>query len=413
MGKVVLVQPKVRWMSTWESLACGYLISYAEKHGHFDEIEFYSQFFDSDETIIKGCNNASIVGFSCTSPQMKFGLELAQRIKEVNPYVWIVFGGVHPSALPMETLKHPQVDQVIVGEGERSFLRVLQGNRDKIVWTEPIQNLDDIPFPNRIKIRSERCIQMAYRNNKERIASILTSRGCPMHCVFCSDHIVWGRKTRRRSVSNVLDEIAQVVNDWRIDFLKAADAEINSDPMWLLDFCKEKIKRGIDVEMGANIHAGLCNRKMFNWMKRAGFREIWIGVETGSPRILRQIRKGTTIEQIKRAFKWSKDAGLLRRAYFMVGMPDETLEDVKLTFRLAEEIEPDIVGMTILCPYPRTEIYMRDPDRFKDWDWSVCDEYGNPYWKTETFSNEDLKAIQRNFMDKFKDRLCYRLRKKN
>jgi len=195
------------------------------------------------------------------------------------------------------------------------------------------------------------------------------------------------------------------VNDWHIDFLKFADAEINSNLHWLREFCYEKIEKGITVPWGANVHAALMDEKLIKLMKEANCREIWVGVESGSPRILKIIQKGITVSMVENVFKWGKDAGIKRRAYFMVGFPSETWKDFEMSMNLAEKLDPDVVGCTVLCPYPGTQLYS---EKYADVDWSEADEYGNDFYRTEYFSNFELKDMQKEFTDKFKDRLCFR-----
>lgn len=125
MPKIAFVQPKS--FHTWEALNIGYLASYLRLHG-YNDITFYSGFFDSDEEIIRECKEADIIGFSCTSPQIKHALQLAKAIENDRNY--IVFGGVHPSALPEDTLENDWVDAVVVGEGEMAFLDIVDGNHE-------------------------------------------------------------------------------------------------------------------------------------------------------------------------------------------------------------------------------------------------------------------------------------------
>lgn len=410
--RITLVRP--RYFSVWESLACGYIASYLKKYYRGKlEIRFYDGFFDSDKTIIEGSVDSDIVGFSCTSPQMKHALALAQRIKEENPNVLTVFGGHHPSSLPKETLAYPQVDVAVVGEGETAMLDIATFSEDpmvvmrKVVYqASPIPNLDAVPFPDRQLIRQDRTIALTEKNDGERIVSVLSGRGCPFNCVFCTgDHDVFGRKPRKRSVNNVLDEVEQLVRDWRIDFLKFADAEINTSIPWLQTFCSEKIRRNITVPWGANVHAAIMDKATIKYMKKANCREIWVGCETGSPRILKRIGKSVTLKQIENVFRWAKQYGIKRRAYFLVGLPGETREDFELTLKFAEKLDADVLGCTVLCPFPGTKLYN---ERYADVDWSTADEYGNDFWSTEYASNEELKAWQAEFTERFKDRLCWR-----
>jgi len=407
--KITLIRPK--YQSVWESLACGFIASYLRRYYKGDlELKFFDSFFDKDKEIIEGSVDSDYIGFSCTSPQMAHALCLAKQIKEQNPRVITVFGGHHPSSLPKETLALPNVDLVVVGEGETGMLAILDlQRRGGVLHSQIIHNLDTIPFPDRRLIRQDRTLALTEENDGERIASALSSRACPFECVFCTgDHDVFGDVTRRRSVRHVLDEIEQLVKEWKIDFLKFADAEVNTSKGWLQDFCNEKIERGITVPWGANIHTALMDESILKLMKEANCREIWVGVESGSPRILREIRKGTTVKMVENVFRWTREVGIKRRAYFMCGFTSETREDFEMTLELAERIDADVYGMTILCPYPGTSLFSEE---FGDVDWSKADEYNNDFWRTKNFTNEELKAMQAEFMEKFKDRLCFRLKK--
>ena len=132
-----------------------------------------------------------------------------------------------------------------------------------------------------------------------------------------------------------------------------------------------------------------------------------MGVESGSDRILKDIGKGLRVKRIKKAFGWAKDAGIERRGFFLFGMPNETREDLLLTETLIDEIKPDVVGFTILCPYPGTAFY--DPTTHKNVDWEKADEYSNDFWSTEHFTNIELKAQQAYFKTKYDLLLCERL----
>jgi len=140
-------------------------------------------------------------------------------------------------------------------------------------------------------------------------------------------------------------------------------------------------------------------------MKEANCTQINVGCESGSPRILRAMRKGITVDKIIEVFSNAKKYGLSRRAFFNIGMPEEEATDIKLTEKLIEDIAPDVVGVTILCPYPGTGLY--DKNKFFDVDWSVTDEYGNDFWRTNNLTNNELKFWQRYLTDRFKENLAW------
>ncbi len=401
--KIVFIQPKTIFGNTWEALNIGYMAAYLKEQGYSDT-HFFSGFFDLDEMIIEECKDADIVGFSCTSPQMKHALQLAEKIK--NSKNWIVFGGVHPSVLPQDTLDNKCVDAVVVGEGESAMLKIVQGDRSRIVQSPYIQDLDELPFPDRLLIKQERNIQQAYRDNNLRIASIFSSRGCPFNCAFCASHCVWTRRVRFRSVNNVLDEFTQVVKDLNIDFIKFSDDTFGLQKDWLINFCQEKIKRNLNAPFGCNIRVNTADREILEWLKKAGCKELWAGVESGSPKILEEMNKGIDIEQVKWFFAITKEMGFFRRAYILLGMPNETKNDIKMTEDLIDKIEPDMVGFTILAPYPGTSFY--DPVRHKNADWSLVDEYGNNLVEGKYLTNVELVAEQKRLVKKYKDIITYR-----
>lgn len=408
--KVTLVQP--RYVNIWEAIGLGYIAAYCKKNFKGPlEIEYYQGYFDSDELIVSKAKTSDVVGFSCTSPTFKSGLSLAQRIKEINPNVRTVFGGYHPTALKEKVSQYHGVDQVIVGEGEKAFLSILNGNTEKIVTGKPVQ-FSELPHPDRDVIKNHREVDLCYSMIGKRIASFQSARVCPFQCIFCSERIITGaynkltNPIRLRDDGDLLDEIQAVVKKYKLDMFKFVDATWNTSVDKVINFCKRKIAQKDTTEWECNIHAALTNEEMFYWMKEASCIQINVGCESGSPKILKKMKKGITVDKIADVFSWAKKYEIARRGFFSIGMPDESLEDIRLTEKLVEEIRPDVFGVTILCPYPGSELY--DDKKFSDIDWSGADEYSNDFWRTEHFSNQELKYWQNYLVEKFKDNLAWR-----
>jgi len=406
------VQPNVGFKGhTWEALGIGYLAAYLRKYyvGNLD-IGFYSGFYDSDEQIIEAGKNADIIGFGCTSPQYKHGLALAQQIKTRNNH--IVFGGIHPSALPDLLLSEECIDAVVTGEGEKAMLQLVQDVAKGVdihkrrYAVDHIENLDDLPFPDRKAIKNERNILQAFHDEGTRITSVLSSRGCPFRCSFCCSHVLWQHKVRFRSPANILDEVEELIRDWNIQFLKFADDTFTVNKQNVIEFCRLKIERGIKIPYGANAHVNTMDEEMLTHLVESGCQELWYGVESGSPRILKDMRKNTDIDTIRRAFKLAKEMGIRTRAYFLLGMPNETAEDIEKTERLCDELQPDIVGFTLLAPFPINQYF--DRESMADWDWSVFDEYDNDWVSTKTITNRELKDIQQRLVTKYRQVATFR-----
>jgi radical SAM superfamily enzyme YgiQ (UPF0313 family) len=408
--KVVLVQPY--YENIWEPIGLGFIAGYLKENFVGDiEIVCYQGNFDTDETIVEGSLDADVVGFSCTSPAWPHALRLAEEMKKKNPEIRTVFGGFHPSALPQECAAHPYVDQVVIGEGEEVFLEIVNGRTDAVIQgTKPA--MQELPWPDRSIIKNYRTVDLCESMNGKRTASFQCNRVCPVNCAFCAERIVTGRFNRRnnpirsREVSELCDEIESVIEELDLNYFKFVDATFDISAKFVIEFCKEKIKRGITTEWECLIHASFASEEMFEWLKKSQCHQVNIGCESGSNRILRDVGKGLQIKTIKNVFAWAKKYGVERRGFFLFGMPNETREDLKLTEDLIDEIKPDVVGFTILCPYPGTNLY--DPELHKDVNWETADEYSNNFWHTEHFTNIELKAQQAYFKTKYDLLLCER-----
>jgi len=410
--KVVFIQPKVGFQGhTWEALGIGYLIAYLNAYyNRALDIEFYSGFYDSDELIVKSCEDADIIGFSCTSPQYKHALMLAEKIKRKDNV--IVIGGAHPSALPDLVIKDNPVDVVVQGEGERSILKIIEdvSNGKKIskeiYYSDYIENIDSIPFPNRGAIKCERNINEAYKDNNLRITSILSSRGCPYSCGFCCSHCIWGRVPRLRSASNIFNEFDDLVNKWGIEFIKFADDTFTISKKRVIDFCKIKLEKGLQTPYGANAHINTMDEDVIKYLSESNCQELWYGVESGSPKILKEMQKNTKIDKIKEVFRLTKKYNIKTRAYFLLGMPNETIDDIRMTEKLCDELSPDIVGFSLLSPYPINDYF--DYETMHAWNWSIFDEYNNDQVCTKTINNQELKREQKRLVDKYKKKITFR-----
>jgi radical SAM superfamily enzyme YgiQ (UPF0313 family) len=173
------------------------------------------------------------VAFSCTSPVFRPALKLAQSIKEIHPEVRTVFGGFHPSAVPNDCLEEEVVDQVVVGEGEEAFLKILLGEDAPIVQGDTFSELNHI-FPDRNLIQNIRTIDLCEQQTGKRITSFQSVRVCPLRCSFCAERIVTGvyqkqdNPVRERDPGHLLDEIEWTAREYRLDYFKFSDATWNT-----------------------------------------------------------------------------------------------------------------------------------------------------------------------------------------
>jgi radical SAM superfamily enzyme YgiQ (UPF0313 family) len=212
---------------------------------------------------------------------------------------------------------------------------------------------------------------------------------------------------RTRDIYDLLDEIKVTTEAYELDYFKFVDATFDRDATTVATFCLAKVLRKNKTPWEANIHPGFIqDERVFEMLANADCKQINVGVESGSPYILKDIGKGTNLTSIKNVFKWAKQFNIKTRAFVILGMPQETPEDQRRTEELIDEIEPDVVGFTILAPYPGTDFYDREKHMFVDW--SEVDEYSNTIWETKHFNNDELLEVQQRLTTKYHDKLCFR-----
>lgn len=395
--KVVFIQPSFK--NIWEPLGVAYISTFIKKN-YLDELDvkFYHGNFDSENDIIYNCKDADIVAFSCTTPTFKSGINLAKKIKMHNDKCKIVFGGWHPTAIgtSLELEYSDIIDNIIVGEGELPFLDLLN-NIDREIYHSLEFNV--LGWPDRELIKQDRTLDLCENMCGERIASFQSRRGCPMSCIFCAEKCMTGGfPIRVRDVNDLLDEIEFVDNKYKITKFKFVDPTWSFPKSAVYDFCLTKINRGIKIPFEGMIHASFIEKEMLEIAKEAGCNQLNVGVESGSQKLLNDMKKGTTIEKIKKVFAWGKEFGINMRGFFILGMPNETTESINQTRQLIKDISPDVFGMTLLTPFPGSDLYS---NKYKNIDWSNCDEYSNDFYYSKNFTNQQLKDIQKSLNSEF------------
>ena len=409
MCKIILVHGK--YFNSWEALGLGYIGSYVKSKISNVSIKFYQGNFDSVTDILGSCVDADFLFFSATSPSFNYCLELAQKAKKTNSKLRTVFGGYHVSALGQECLVDG-IDQIVVGEGEEAVVDIINGNTDTTVYGRQML-FEELFWPDRDLIKNERNIQVSFQDTGKRITSFQSHRACPFRCKYCADgHMKVLCKNakpifRARPIKDLLTEINSVTHKYSLDVFKFCDATWNISKEYVKDFCRAKMQYGPSIPFFPNIHANMVDDEMFALLKKANCYEIGLGIESGSPKILREIGKGTTIESIRNACDLAKKNEIKVRGYFILGMPNENEEDLVLTEKFAEELEIEEYGFTILCPYPGTTMYEDNKSEFKDTDWSNTDEYINDFWYTKYLSNKQLREWQSKLVNKFKNKITW------
>lgn len=303
-----------------------------------------------------------VVGCSILHANRWGGIEIARMAKRIDPAVTVVFGGVGATFLWEHLLRHfPQIDYIVLGEGEVSFPRLLaalgatagedpgaipglafrQGGRPvKTAAAQPIYNLDSLP--------------MAARDFD--LPHVALTRGCVSNCRFCGSPAFWGRRVRSHSAAYFVEQLARVRARGR-RFVYVSDDTFTLDRRRVLEICRELVARRLDMTWAAISRVDAVDEEVLGWMRRAGCIQISYGVESGSPEIRRRLNKTLGDAQIRRAFEWTQRFGIMARAYFIYGSPGETRETIQASIDLLREIKPLACVFYILDLFPGTALY--------------------------------------------------------
>ena len=314
--------------------------------------------------------------------------EVAATLKKVNPNIKVVLFGLHPSSRPADCLQNENVDFVVIGEPENTLSELVdalsQENHDfkvinglgfsengKPVLTDKravIEDLDSLPFPARhllpMDVYSQAVKQNPLRGEIHKPYTIvITSRGCPYNCVFCSNCIVWGKKWRPRSPKNVVDEIEQVIKTFGIKQIDFSDDNMTLDRQRTVEICDLIIQRGLKFEWFTpnGIRADTLDEVLLRKMKAAGCKKIRIAPESGVQRVVNDvIKKNLDLTTVEHAVILCKKVGIKVGCFFVIGLIGETKADIEETINFAYKLKrlgADTFIFSIAMPLYGTTFY--------------------------------------------------------
>ncbi|MSN24837.1 MAG: radical SAM protein [Geobacter sp.] len=312
-----------------------------------------------------------LIGISQWTHNRHISLELAARCRRLFPSSIIVMGGGHATFCYEDILVDGSpVDVVIRGEAEQSLLELVGHLANGTDWRScgglafrqddavtvnaprmPISRLDDLPQPARYFDRS---IGLDIQLQPE---FIVTARGCPSACHFCSSPAFWGRKVRFRSPQNIVDEIQFVRRHYGLIYFSIRDDTFTADRNRAVEFCTLLIEQNANILWNCQSRVNAIDEELLVMMKRAGCECIQLGVESGSPRILKQLGKTIDPAQIEQACLQIRDIGINLSIYLISDVPGETAEDLQQTVELIRRIHPDDGYVSPLAFYPGTRLH--------------------------------------------------------
>jgi radical SAM superfamily enzyme YgiQ (UPF0313 family) len=365
------------------------------------------------EREIRSCR-PDVVGVTVMSFTLLDALAVAGAAKRAVPGVVVVAGGPHVHLYGHESVSHEAIDYVVRGEGENTFPLLLdelaRGTtapravpglvyRDgaTIIETpppEPTGDLDTLPPPARDLVPVDRYHSLL--SGRSAVSTMFTSRGCPYRCIFC-DRPHLGKRFRAHSAHYVVDEMVRC-RQMGIRELLIYDDTFTVDRQRVVDICTALIRRRLDIAWDIRARVDTVDPELLDLLHTAGCERIHYGVEAGTDEILAMLCKGITVEQVRRAFAWTRGAGIETLAYFMIGSPGERIEHIERTIELACELKPAYAHFAVTTPFPGTALYRRGLDKglFDDF-WQAFAAHPTPaftprYWE-ESLSREQLHDL--------------------
>jgi anaerobic magnesium-protoporphyrin IX monomethyl ester cyclase len=359
----------------------------------------------------------NLIGISSMTPMVPSTMLAAKVAKESCPNVTVVLGGPHATFMDREILaQEPSVDVIARGEGEMTLAELAQktANGESLDSVEGItfrkngqpiqnqtrpyiQNLDELPYPAYKHFPLEK-----YRLFGKLFFPVITSRGCPFQCSFCTTSRILGKQYRERSPKNIGNELEQLKNEYNADSFTFYDDTLTLNKKRIFGICDEIKNRKIDTPWDCQTRVDQISEEILDKMKATNCQQVFFGAESGCQDVLDAVKKRTTIAQNENAIKMAKKAGLFVAISIIIGYPNETAEMRRQTFDFIRRSEPDDVYLCIATPYPGTDLRV------------LVEKMGlkiSPYWErydttTPVFDNpllSDTEAlkIRKDFYDRF------------
>lgn len=324
-----------------------------------------------------------IVGVSCTTPTFRDAIELAEAVRQALPEATIVLGGAHVTAIPQQAMLEEVFDVGVVGEGEITFLELVREIEDrgaldavdlgqisglafresgKVVLTPPrerIKDLDSLPHPARHllpPLSQYRPTPASYR--KLPVAVMMTSRGCPYGCTFC-DRGVFGNYVRAHSPERVLAEIEELLGRYGAREIRFFDDTFTISRKRVETICEMILQRELRFPWTCLTRVNTVDPDLLRLMRDAGCWQVLFGLESGDPGMLKNLNKGSSVEQNAQAVQWALEVGLGVRGDFIIGTPGETLESLENTLAFTKRLKLDYAHFNKFVPYPGSELFER------------------------------------------------------
>jgi radical SAM superfamily enzyme YgiQ (UPF0313 family) len=370
--------------------------------------------------------NPKIVGITVVTSFVNQAVDIAKEIKNISKDIFVVVGGAHISALPEETLKNYEYfDIAVVGEGEQTLYELTEkiikkdyhfSDIDGIYYRENgniqftktralFKDLDSLPYPAFDLLSLEKYRPTFQWIKKKPFLMIIASRGCPYNCVFCSSKSNFGRTVRYRSPESIIDEIVLYKKKYGIKQIIFYDDTLVINKNRIHKLCDLMIERKLDIVWGCFSSVNAMDRELAEKMKKAGCFTIFFGIESGSEYMLKKMNKGyQSVYQAQQVVKDVREVGLQPVGSFIIGVPGETEETIKITIDYALKLPLSYAAMVPCVPFPGSQVYEYAkknkiiPETITDW--TQFEAYREPF-VLSSVPKEKLEYYTAYFFKKF------------
>lgn len=375
---------------------------------------------------------ADIIGITAMTPTIGAALDIVRHLKRANHDLKIVMGGPHATLLPEETLAScPEIDILIRGEGDETVIELLRALEDKrpldsiagisyrsdgkIIQTADrasTVDMDSLPYPAYHLLPWQKYKPHPPHGMAMPFAAIVTSRGCPYRCAYCSKP-VFGSKFRAYSPDRVVEEMAYLKDRFGAREIAFYDDSFTLDKKRVHAISEKIVSTGLKMAWTCETRVNLVDRELLRHMKQAGCYAVAYGIESASPEIIKTLQKDITLAQVEEAVRDSREAGLQVVGYFMLGSPGDNPETIRQTIDFSKRLKVDFAQFSVTTPFPGTElyeVYMRGRKESPVWEsfvYAGMDNPTTPVFESDKLSRDDLKYWTRQAYRRFYLRPSY------
>jgi len=361
-----------------------------------------------------------VAGFQAYTRSVREVQECLEKVKSINPEVITIIGGPHSSGDPEGSMKYLKTDYAFRGEAEIGLVQLLKklnGSEDtpyeeinNLIWKnngevvcnplKPIEDLDIVGIPawDMINPNDYPYAPIGAFSKKHPLTSISTTRGCPYHCTFCANNTIMGRKVRARSTEIVLEEMELLHDKYGIREFQIIDDNFTSKKALTLGVCKGIIDKGWDISLSFpnGVRLSTLDEEILQLLERAGCYSLGLGIESGSPATLKNMRKAQSVDEIRERVNLIHRVTKIRTTgFFIIGYPTETKDDILQTIKLSKELPINRAQFTICLPVPGSEMTetMIKEGKLKDVDFSDI-SFQNIVHVPENMTMKELKKYR-------------------